>query len=492
MTGAPTGELSLFLHRVHDLVKRAPVTCRPDVPVIDVARQLSREGVGSVVVVDADGAPTGIVTDRDLRRKVVAEGRDPVATRVREIMSSPLVTLRPTAFAFEAVLEMTRNRIRHVVLVEDGRAVGVVSSRDFLALQTTHPVTLAREITRAVSLDALAQLAGRVTTLVRRLVDEGGTAYDIGQIVAELNDRIVVRVLGLTAGSLEEAGEEAPPVGFCWLAFGSEARREQTLRTDQDNGLVYEDPPAHLAARAADYYARFADAAIRGLVRVGFPPCPGNGMASNPIWCQPASIWDGYFHRWMKEAGPEHVLAACIYFDVRPLGGASELGAALAAIIRTEAPEHRAFLGYLARDVVARRLPVTIFGNLAVHRSGPHRGAVDIKGAGGLQLVGAGRLYNLALSLGETNTIDRIRAAAGRDIFKDAEAREITDAFQHLMRLRLVHQLEQIARGEAPDNYITPSRLSRADALLMRDAMKTVSRVQSEVRERFATDFVAT
>ena len=255
---------------------------------------------------------------------------------------------------------------------------------------------------------------------------------------------------------------------------------------------MYEDPPAHLAARAAEYYARFADAAIRGLVRVGFPACSGNSMASNPIWCQPASVWKGYFRRWMKEAGPEHVLAACIYFDVRPLGGASELGAALTAIIRTEAPEHRAFLGYLARDVVARRLPVTIFGNLAVHRSGPHRGAVDIKGAGGLQLVGAGRLYNLALSLGETNTIDRIRAAAGRDIFKDAEAREISDAFQHLMRLRLVHQLEQIARGEAPDNYITPSHLSRADALLMRDAMKTVSRVQAEVRERYATDFVAT
>ena len=485
------GELSLFLHRVRDLIKRPPVTCAPGVSAVDVAQRLSREGVGSVVVVAEDGAPVGIITDRDLRRKVVAEGRDPVTTPVSAIMSTPLVTLRPSAFAFEAVLEMTRHRIRHIVLVEEGRPVGVVSSRDFLALQTTHPVTLAREITRAVSLDALAELAGRVTTLVRRLVDEGGTAYDIGQIVAELNDRIVVRVLGLTAGELEDAGEEAPPVGFCWLSFGSEARREQTLRTDQDNGLVYADPPAHLAARAAEYYGRFADLAIRSLVRVGFPPCPGNSMASNPTWCQPLSVWKGYLHRWMRETGPEHVLAACIYFDARPLGGAGELGAALTTIIRAEAPEHRAFLGYLARDVVARRLPVTIFGNIAVPRSGPHRGGVDLKGAGGLQLVGAGRLYNLALSLGETNTVDRIRAAAARGIFKDAEAREITDAFQHLMRLRLVHQLEQIARGEAPDNYIIPSRLSRADALLMRDAMKTVSRVQTEVRERFATDFVA-
>jgi CBS domain-containing protein len=457
---------------------------------MDVARRLSREGVGSVVVVDASGAAVGIVTDRDFRRKVVADGRDPAATPAHAIMSRPVVTLPPAAFAFEAVLEMTRHRIRHVVLVDDGRPIGVVSSRDFLALQTTHPVTLGREIARAVSLDALAGLATRVTTLVRRLVDEGGTAYDIGQIVAELNDRIVIRVLALTAGALEEAGEDAPASRYCWLAFGSEARREQTLRTDQDNGLVYEDPPPHVAGRAAEYYAKFAAAAIRGLEHVGFPPCPGGAMASNPTWCQPVSVWEGYFHRWMRQAGPEHVLAACIYFDLRPVGGSLEVAARLLDAIR-DAPRQRTFLGYLARDVVARRVPLTLFGNVAVHRSGPHRGAVDLKGAGSLQLVGAGRVYGLLLGLRETNTIDRIRAAAERGIFSGTETREIADAYQHLTRLRLLHQLENLARGETPDNYIAPGRLSRADALLMREAMKTIARVQDGVRERFATDFVA-
>jgi CBS domain-containing protein len=483
------GELSLFLHRVRDLIKRSPVTCAPGISVADVAQRLSREGVGSVVVLGPAGDPVGIVTDRDLRRKVVAEGRDPATTPVSAIMSTPLVTLRPTAFAFEAVLEMTRHRIRHVVLVEEGRLVGVVSSRDFLVLQTTHPVTLAREITRATSLDSLADLGGRVTALVRRLVDEGGRAYDIGQIVAELNDRIVVRVLGLSAGALEAAGEEAPPVRYGWLVFGSEARREQTLRTDQDNGLVYEDPPAHLAPRTAEYYAKLADAAIQGLVHVGFPRCPGNAMASNPTWCQPTSVWEDYFRRWMGSAGPAHVLEACIYFDIRPLDGAPEVATRLLGVVR-EAPKHRAFLGYLARDVVERRLPLTIFGNVAVHRAGPHRGAVDLKGAGGLQLVGAGRLYDLALALGQTNTIDRFRAAAARGVLKESEAREIADAHQHLMRLRLVHQLDSLARGETPDNYIIPSRLSRADAALVREAFKTVAGVQSEIRDRFATDFV--
>jgi CBS domain-containing protein len=484
-------ELSLFRRRVHELVTRAPVTCALDASVRDVAQRLSREGVGSVVVVNSDGAAVGIVTDRDFRRKVVADGRDPLTTPVREVMSSPLVTLRPSAFAFEAVLEMTRHRIRHVVLIDDGRLAGVVSSRDVLALQTTHPVTLAREIGRAPSLDRLTGLAARVTTLVRRLVEDGGTAYDIGHLVAELNDRIVRRVLAIATGALADAGFEAPPVPYCWLTFGSEARREQTLRTDQDNGLVYADPPSDLAERAAAYYAKFAATAIEGLVQIGFPRCPGNFMASNPTWCQPVQVWSEYFRRWMTDASPEHVLAACIYFDIRPLGPATDLAGSLVDIVQAEAPQHTPFLRHLAADVASRRLPLTIFGNLAVPRSGPHRGALDIKGSGGLQLVGAGRVYNLALSLGKTNTVDRLRGAAARGAFSDTEAREIGDAYQHLMRLRLVHQLENLAGGKAPDNYIVPSRLSRADALLLRDAMKTISRVQAEIRERFATDFVA-
>jgi CBS domain-containing protein len=486
----PSGELSLFLKRVRDLVKRAPVTCRADVSAVEVARRLGQEGVGSLVVVDDAGAPVGIVTDRDLRRKVVAEGRDPATTPARAIMSAPLVTLRPDSFAFEALLEMTRHRIRHVVVIEEGRAVGVVSSRDLLLLDTTHPVTLARELTRATSLEALAELGARVTALVRRLVDEGGSAYDVGQIVAELNDRLVLRVLGLTHGALEEAGEPAPAVPYCWLVFGSEARREQTLRTDQDNGLVYADPPPEAAEAAAAYYARFAREAIEALVAVGVPRCPGDVMASNPRWCQPVSAWEGHFRRWIAHPAPDELLAASIFFDVRALGGAKPLAARLRAVVAAEAPGSVPFLRLLAHDVVSRRLPLTLFGNLATESSGPHRGLVDVKAAGTIHLVGAGRVEALALGHAETNTIQRFRLAAERGRYTPEEAREITDAYQHLMRLRLVHQLEQVALARPPDNWLDPARLSHADALLFRDALKTVERVQNGLRSRFVTDFI--
>jgi CBS domain-containing protein len=482
--------LSLFFHRVRDLVKRPAVTCAPGLSAVDVARRMLREGVGSILVTADEARPLGIVTDRDLRRKIVAEGRDAATTSAAAIMSSPLVTIQAGAFAFEAVLEMTRREIHHLVVVEEGRPIGVVSGHDFLLLQRTHPVALARELARAPSVAELARLAPRITALVRRLVDEGGTAYDIGQIVAELNDRLVVRALGLTAGALEEAGEDAPPVPYSWIVLGSEARREQTLRTDQDNGLVYADPPPELQERAASYYRRFGAAAIETLVGLGFPRCPAANMASNPRWCRPVSVWAGYFRRWLEETTPERMLEAQIYFDLRPLVGPPPLVEPLLEIIHGEAPRHHVFLALLARDVIGQATPMTLFGNVAVRRRGAHRGTVDLKGAGVLQLVGAGRLHALELGLAETNTIDRFRAAGARGLYRDEEVREITDALQHLMRLRLRHQLDQIERGQPPDNHVNPRHLSHADRLLLREALRTVNRVQAGVGDRFMTSMM--
>lgn len=481
---------SVFVQRVGELIRRRPVACSPGRPVVELARMMSQERVGSVVVVDDAGLPIGIVTDRDLRKKVVAEARDPAATFARDIMSAPVVAVAPAAFAFEALLDMTRREIHHLAVVEDSRLVGVISTHDFLMLDTAHPVVLAREIARATSVEALASAGARTVTLVRRLVEQGGSAHDIGQLVAELNDRLVATTLALTANALLLGGEPPPSTVYCWLALGSEARREQTLRTDQDNGLVYADPPPEQREQVAAWYAHFATAAIANLVRVGFPRCPGDIMASNPRWCRPLSEWTGQFRRWMSEPEPEPVLAAQIHFDLRPIAGAASLGEALRALIVDEAPKHRLFLRLLARDVVERHVPLTVFGNVAVARRGSARGTVDIKGGAAMPLTGAARVHALELGLGVTNTVERIRAAGAGGRYRAEEVREITDAFQHVTRLRLVHQLEQIAAGELPDNAIRPDRLSRADAVLLKDALKVVRRVQAEIRDSFRTDLI--
>jgi CBS domain-containing protein len=229
---------------------------------------------------------------------------------------------------------------------------------------------------------------------------------------------------------------------------------------------------------------------IDALVTIGFPRCPGDVMASNPAWCQPLSGWSRYFRHWMDEPNPAPVLAAQIHFDLRPIAGDVSLGAALRELIVREAPARRLFLGLLARDIVDRPVPLTVFGNVAVERRGAHRGTVDVKAGATIPLAGGARVTALELGLTETNTIDRIRVAGGRGVYTEAEARDLADAFQHVTRIRLVHQLDQLAHGKRPDNRVRVDRLSRADALLFRDALRTVQHLQAILRDRFKTDLL--
>jgi CBS domain-containing protein len=476
-------DVSSLVRRVRDLITRAPITCDPALSGADIAHLMARERVGSVVVV-ADGSPIGIVTDRDLRRKLVAEGRDARTTPASELMSSPVVSVRADAFILDALVAMTRRGIHHLVVGAEDGFLGVVSSSDVLRLELPHPVALSRAIGDARSLDVLKALASDVTQIVRRLVRAGASAYDVGALVAELNDQLVQRVLQLTTEALAAAGDHST-VPYAWLVFGSEARREQTLRTDQDNGLVYADPAPDEADDTASYYARFAENAVRGLVTIGFPPCPGGIMASNPAWCRPLGGWLESFGRWLDHPSPPEVLAASIHFDLRPIAGVVGLGRELGAFIEREAPTRRVFLAMLAQDVVSRPPPLTLFGRIATRR-----GRVDVKGAAAMPLAGAARVHALELGLSEVNTVDRFRAAGARGWYTVAETTEIGDAYHHVLRLRLVHQLAQLDRGMVPDNLIDHRMLSRADALLLRDAFRTVTRVQAGLRERFRTDLL--
>lgn len=476
-------DVSAFLRRIGDLVARAPVSCDAATTAADIAQLMSREGVGSVLVL-ADGRPIGIVTDRDLRRKIVSDARDPRTTHASDVMSSPVVSLPAQALVLDALVLMTRRGIHHLAVMSEARCVGVVSASDVMRLELPHPVGLARAIGVAPSVDGLKPLAADVTRIVGRLVRAATPAFEVGVLVAELNDQLVQRVLELTTAELAAAGHHAP-VPYCWLTFGSEARREQTLRTDQDNGLVYADASPADAAPAATYYARFAEAVVRGLVAIGFPPCPGNIMASNPSLCRPLSGWVESFGRWLDHPSPPEVLAASIHFDLRPIAGATELSDRLSAVIERDAPKARVFLALLARDVVSRPTPLTLFGRVAIRR-----GRVDIKSAAAMPFTGAARIHALELGLREVNTVERFRAVGARGLYTPAETTEITEAYQHVLRLRLVHQLAQVDAGVTPDNMIESRSLSRADDLLLRDALRTVTMVQAGLRERFRTDLL--
>jgi CBS domain-containing protein len=475
--------LSLFVGRVRDLVKGPPLTCRPDTPVAEAARRMSARGAGSILVLADDGGLAGIVTDRDLRSKVVAEELTP-ATPTSRVMSTPVVTIAADALALDVLLEMMRRNIHHLAVVEAGRLSGVVSGHDLVMLQGAHPVALAREIDQQESVDGLAEAAARIPRVIRRLSDEGAGALDLGRIVAELNDRLVRRALRFAEAAVGEDGA-GPPAGYAWLAAGSEGRREQTLKTDQDNALVYEDPPADRAPAVAAYFAALARVMGDTLPRLGFPPCDGGFMASNPRWCQPVSAWQQHFDGWMATPTPEPLLHASIFFDLRPIGGDLAVGRALWEWVCERAPGAILFLRHMARAAVERTPPLGLFGRFVVERSGANEGRLDLKARGVFPLTQAMRVYALSLGIRETNTAERLREVGARGVLSAGEVAELRDACEVMARIRFRHQLAAVEAGRPPDNFVNPAALGKADRLLLREAFKSVAWLQRYLEERF-------
>ena len=479
----------LFVRRARDLVKGPPVTCSPSTPVADAARLMSERSVGSVIVAGPDGEPQGIVTDRDLRTRVLGNGLEP-RTPAALVMSSPLLSVESEHTAFDALLEMTRRNIHHLGVLTGGRLIGVISSHDLLGLQEAHPVAVAREIETATDVDALARGAARVESVVRWLVSGRAAPIDIGRIVAELNDRLVRRALGLVQVGLDTGGNGRAPVAFSWLVAGSEGRREQTLKTDQDNALVYQDPPPGDEAVTATYFERLARAMSEVLIRVGFPPCPGGFMASNPRWRQPESVWSRCFTSWMETPQPEAVLQASLFFDLRSVGGAEEIGRRLWEWVCETAPSRTLFLRHMARAALDRQAPLGFFGGFVVERSGPYKDRLNLKARAVFPMTQAMRVYALSLGARETNTMDRLKAAGEQGIFTSAEVSELSDAYEVIARLRLAHQLARLDGGAPPDNFIDPRTLGKTDRLLLKEAFKTIAWLQQGLEGRFQTGLV--
>jgi CBS domain-containing protein len=448
---------------------------------------MAEHGVGSIVVLGPSGHPDGIVTDRDVRERVLAAGRSPNEA-VTAVMTAPVVTVSPEAFVIEALLEMTRRDIHHLVVMEGGRLIGVISSHDLLLLQAAAPLELGRLIQGRASIDELAGVVPELTRTTQSLFDQGHSGYEIGRIVAELNDLMIRRVLALVEQDLRAEQVGGPPVPFCWLVLGSEGRREQTIRTDQDNALVYADPPPGLAPWAERYFGLLAERVIAGLVRLGYPPCPANSMASNPQWRQPLATWRRHFADWVGNPAPQNLLYSSIYFDFRPLTGATELADALRDEIRAQVGAWRSFPRYLGRLAVSHSPPLGMFGRFVLERKNGVRG-INVKLNAMLLLVNALRAYAIELGLEETNSVERLEAATRTEgCFTSDEAEDVRGAYETIFHLRLGHQLAQLGQGQRPDNFVDPRTLGRNDQRRLREAFRSIRRLQGKVELRYLTE----
>jgi CBS domain-containing protein len=474
-------ELYLFTITAGDLAK--PVQKMPlDATIQQVALEMARLRIGSMLLHDPGDVDdiVGIITDTDLRMKVVAIGRD-YSEPVENIMSMPVHSVLAEEICFEVLLKMMASGIRHLAVEKGGRTIGVLTSHDVMVLQGSSPFYLFKEIIKQRQIEGIYPIASKVPGIVRNLIREGGKAGSISRMISLLNDQIVRQVLMLLE---KEVGE--PPVSYCWLFMGSEGRREQTFLTDQDNAIVYADPYSpEKKAQVETYFREFAAKAIEHLSKCGYPLCPSEVMATNPKWCQPFSVWQSYFAQWITEASQEDLLDATLFFDFRAGYGDDKLAASLRNHIIDLARRQQGFILNLARNCQANKVPLTFFRNFIVERNGEHRNHLDIKLRGLIPIIGFARLLALQHGLKETNTIARLEALQGEGYIPVDLCNEAVKAFELQMQLRIVHQLDQIERQQQPDNYIEPQNLTAMERTMLKEAFEIIEKLQALLERRF-------
>ncbi|MDQ7040236.1 MAG: DUF294 nucleotidyltransferase-like domain-containing protein [Rhodothermus sp.] len=478
------------------LVRRPPVRCTPETSVQVAAQIMRAERVGSILVMDDGQRPVGILTNSDLRDKVVAEGRLPDMP-VQVLMSTPPITIAADAPLLEGLMLMARHGLHHLVLTEDGTAaspvVGVISGQDMAHVRGHDPVATIKRIEQADTPEILAALRQEAFMLLRQLRRQGVAAIDLLRISTELNDRIVVRTLALVEAQLRtEQPDLVVELPWAWMALGSEGRREMSFKTDQDNALIYADPhEEQRARRAAQWFAVLARRANEALEQVGFPRCPADMMASNPRWRQPLGTWKHTFQRWIFSPDEKALLHACIFFDLRALYGAGELVAQLKADLQQALREGRGFLSFMMRNALRNRPPLSFFRRFVLDRSGAQQPGFDIKLRGLMPITDMARV--LALEIGylrTTGTLDRLQMAAERLPEVRQTAHNLQEAYRFLTELRLDHQIRQIEEGQIPDNHIVPEQLSGVQRKVLKVVFTMIQEAQEALAMRYGAHMI--
>ncbi len=470
----------LFTTKVEDLSIKDVVSTQEDTTIREAAQLMTENRISSVVIMNRNDLPVGMVTDRDLREKVVSRGRN-VDDPVRSIMSTSLIRVDARDHCFEAVLRMIKYNIHHILVIKDGKLTGVITNHDLMMLQGTSPLSLTKDIESQQTIEGLVPVSKKINGIVGLLLKEGAKASNITKIITEVNDRLVRKVLEIT-----ERKHGKPPVPFCWIVFGSEGRKEQTFKTDQDNAIIYADPSSNAEAEAADrYFASFAVSARDNLLHCCVPLCPANYMAANPLWRQPLKVWKKYFAAWIATPTPSAVLNSVTFFDFRPMFGDLTLAETLRDDLNALLQDQKVFLGYLANMAIKNRPPIGFFKSFVVEKGGEHKDELNLKVKGLAPLVDIVRLFALEKGVRETSTLERIETLRPLHTIVEEYADELEQAFEFIMLLRIHHQFRQLSAGQGPDNFINPNRLSNLEKRSIKEAFHLITKIQDLIIERY-------
>lgn len=476
-----------FRKHICDIMVSKVVTCLPEDNVRQIAEIMARKNVSSVVVAEKD-MPLGIITERDLVAKILLEGnlQENAGRTAREIMSKGLITIKPQDFSYRAFLLMVKHRIKHVVVVnEQGRLVGIVSMRDVIKSRKTGSLAIVNSIESSSTIEELCRLSPEVDQVLQALLVERATVVEITSLITEFYDRITRKTIQISEKAMIEEGYGPPPVGYCWITMGSSGRKEQYARTDQDNGIIYEDVPLDEEENVKKYFLLLGEKVVSGLEQYGFKRCKGKVMANNEEWCRSFRSWRQAINEWISNLLPQNVRLMTIFLDFRYIYGKKSLYDLLRNFVVRNFRNSFVVLNFLVQDNLGKRVPLNIFRQIQTERAGEHRHELNLKTSACVHVVDCTRVFALKEGLLVTNTFERLQEIGKRGILKEKDIEYITSAYETLMMLRIREAMAKMRKGIEPDNYINPRELTNREYSLLREALIMVSRFQGITENHF-------
>jgi CBS domain-containing protein len=454
---------------VGSLVRRPPVTAPIVSSIREAAELMTRERVSSLLVERANGL--GILTDRDLRSRVLALGRSP-DTVISEVLTSPVITVPAETMVAEVIALMFERGVHHVPVTDgSGQVLGVVTDTDLMGLEQKTPFALKADIERAVDASAATEAARGLPETVCALVEANVDPIEVGHVVTVAIDTLTRRLLEL---GIRKIGD--PPYPWSWLALGSEARSEQALVTDQDNAFVLDLGDTPLGA-VDPYFQKLAMFVNEHLEQAGIPRCRAGVIASNPDWRDTVRVWSYRFERWMRDPSRMGSAFSGIAFDYRPIAGPLEVQPVLDEVIRTAASQPQ-FIRHLGRLAIGSRPPTGFTKNAVVQSKGKSVRKLDVKHGGITLITNIARVRAVMSGLTENRTLRRLHEVTVRGGMQEEQRRGLEESFRLLWQIRLEHQTRQVRDGVAPDDLVEPASLGPLARQGLKEAFRMIEREQ--------------
>lgn len=468
---AKAAESQMQYNTLGSLCRRPPVAVSPSASLREALLTMDERRVGSILAIEPDGRLAGILTRHDLLGRVVLPQVD-LDVPLAQVMTSDLKTLEASETVEAAATLMMQHTIRHVPITEKGQVVGLVSERDLFAFQRFSVSNISGQIRAAKTLDGLIAAASYIRQYAKNLLSQGVTGHRLTKLISYLNDLLTDQLIKITLPKYSIDLNQ-----FCWIALGSEGREEQTIATDQDNGLLLAD---ELDDAALPQYLAFAREVNEALDACGYPLCKGNVMASNPDYCMRQRDWIRKCGRWIEAGSPKDLLDSSIFFDFRALSGNTHLVEPLLEFVTHEAAKTTRFVALLATNAMRWKVPLTLFGGLDTEEI-DGKPSIDLKLHGTALVVDFARIYSLALGITLRNTKERLEQVAKALGYDDSRAADWVAAFEFLQTLRMRAQLDEAPTGSNP-NAVPIANLSNVDKVMLKAACSIMRTMQQRLK----------